>query len=127
MLYVKDAKGTVDEVVARLQQAAAANKFGVLQIIDLKEKMAAKGVEFGPECRILEVCNPQQAKKVLEDDMRVSTALPCRISVYEAEGQVKVATIKPTIMMAAFGASGLQAVAREVEDTIIRIIDAACA
>jgi uncharacterized protein (DUF302 family) len=40
--------------------------------------MAKKGVEFAHECLIFEVCQPQQAKKVLEQNMSVSTALPCR-------------------------------------------------
>ena len=45
--------------------------------------MAKKRVEFGRECLIFEVCQPQQAKKVLEENMSISTVLPCRISLYE--------------------------------------------
>jgi Domain of unknown function DUF302 len=33
------------------------------------------------------VCNPHQTKKVLEANLEISTALPCRISVYQ-EGEV---------------------------------------
>jgi len=40
--------------------------------------MAKKGVKFASECLIFEVCQPQQAKKVLDQNMSVSTALPCR-------------------------------------------------
>ena len=127
MLYVRETQGTVDDVVAKLQEAAAANKFGVLQVIDLKEKMVAKDVAFGPECRILEVCNPNQAKKVLEVNPAISTALPCRISVYEQAGTVKVATLRPTALLDLFGNPALQPVAREVEETIIKIIDSALA
>ena len=49
--------------------------------------MAKKGVEFAHECLIFEVCQPQQAKKVLDENMSVSTALPCRISIYEEDGK----------------------------------------
>jgi hypothetical protein len=35
-----------------------------------------EGVEFTHECLIFEVCQPQQAKKVLDQNMSVSTALP---------------------------------------------------
>jgi uncharacterized protein (DUF302 family) len=59
--------------------------------------------------------------------MGISTALPCRISVYEEAGKVKVATIKPTAMLAMFDQPDLASVAREVEETVERIIDAACA
>jgi uncharacterized protein (DUF302 family) len=126
VLYERQFKGTVDDAVARLKEAAAANKFGVLEVIDLKQRMAAKGVEFGPECRVLEVCNPQRAKKVLSASMAVSTMLPCRISVYEDAGTVKIGTVKPTSMPDLYGVSGLVSEAAEVEAALISIIDAAC-
>jgi len=126
MLYVREARGSFDEVAKKLEAAAADNKFGVLGIHDLKQKMNAKGVEFGPECRIFEVCNPVKAKTVLEADMTISNALPCRISVYEESGVVKVSTLKPTALLGLFNRPELEAVAQEVEDTMVRIIDAAC-
>ena len=88
--------------------------------------MAAKGVDFACECRVMEVCNPQKAKEVLEQNMSISTALPCRISVYEDAGKVKVATIRPTMLLNLFDSPELQTVAREIEETLIRIIDAGC-
>ena len=108
------------------RRAAAPNQFGVLGVHDLKQKMNAKGVEFGPECRIVEVCNPKKAKSVLETDMSISNALPCRISIYEEGGQVKVSTLRPTAILALFGRPELEPVAKEVEATMIRMIDAAC-
>jgi uncharacterized protein (DUF302 family) len=47
--------------------------------------MKKKGVEFNDDCWIYEVCNPVQAKEVLAANGAVSTALPCRISVYGSE------------------------------------------
>lgn len=126
MLYTREAKGAVDEVVAKIEAAAAANQFGVLGVHNLKEKMAAKGVDFGPECQVLEVCNPGKAKTVLEADMSISNALPCRISVYEEAGGVKVSTIKPTVLLKMFNHPELEPVAQEVEDIMLRIVDTAC-
>lgn len=126
MLYVREARGSIDEVAKKLEAAAADNKFGVLGVHDLKQKMHAKGVEFGPECRVFEVCNPFKAKAVLEADMTISNALPCRISVYEEAGTVKVSTLKPTAVLGLFNRPELEAVAQEVEEAIVRIIDSAC-
>jgi uncharacterized protein (DUF302 family) len=126
MLYVQEADGSIDGVLKKLEEAAAANKFGVLAVHNLKQKMNAKGVEFGPECRIVEVCNPKKAKSVLETDMSISNALPCRISIYEEGGKVKVSTLKPTAVLSLFGRPELEPVAKEVEETMIRMIDAAC-
>ena len=113
---------TVSEAAAALQAAVQANHFGVMQVHNLKETMAKKGVEFESECLILEVCQPQQAKKVLDQNMSVSTALPCRISIYEEGGKTILATLKPTTLLAMFNSPQLEAVAREVENTIVKIM-----
>jgi uncharacterized protein (DUF302 family) len=116
----------VKEVVARLEKAVKDNQFGVMGTIDLRAKMAEKGVTFDHDCMILEVCNPRQAKAVLEVDLAVSTSLPCRISVFEKDGRVTIAAVKPTLLIGMYeGGLSLQPVAEEVERTIIRIIDAA--
>lgn len=66
---------------AALQVALQANHFGVMQVHDLKETMNKKGVEFNYECLIFEVCQPQQAKKALEQDMSVYCPIPV-VSVF---------------------------------------------
>lgn len=87
MLIKLPTEKTVSEAAAALQVAVQINHFGVMQIHNLKETMTKKGVEFARECLIFEVCQPQQAKKVLEQNMSVSATLPCRISIYEEDGK----------------------------------------
>ena len=113
---------TVSETASALQAAVQANHFGVMQVHNLKETMTKKGVEFSHECLIFEVCQPQQARKVLEQNMSVSTALPCRISIYEEGGKTILATLKPTTLLAMFNTPQLEVVAQEVEDTIVKIM-----
>ena len=125
ILYEKTAEGSIDEVGARLEEAAQNHKFGVLGIIDLKAKMTGKGVEFGPECRIYEVCNPQRAKQVLEKNLSMATALPCRIALYEAEGKVTLSTLLPTEVLGMFGTLELAPVAQDVENDIKALMDEA--
>ena len=122
MLVKLSTDKTVSETAAALQAAVEANHFGVMQVHNLKETMVKKGVDFAHECLILEVCQPQQAKKVLDQDMSISTALPCRISVYEEGGKTILATLKPTTLLAMFSAPQLKGVAQEVEDTIVKIM-----
>ena len=113
---------TVSDASVALQAAVQANHFGVMQVHNLKETMEKKGVEFDRECLIFEVCQPQQAKKVLDENMSVSTSLPCRISIYEEGGKAVLATLKPTALLAMFNIPQLEGVALEVEDTIIKIM-----
>lgn len=122
MLIKLSTEKTVSDAAAALQAAVQANHFGVMQVHNLKETMAKKGVEFAHECLIFEVCQPQQAKKVLDSDMSVSTALPCRISIYEEGGKTVLATLKPTTLLALFNSPQLEGVAQEVEDTIVKIM-----
>ncbi len=125
MLLVVESKKTLIEVCDAMQAAVQKHKFGVLGTHNLKETMAKKGVAFERDCIIFEVCNPIQAKRVLESDMEVSTALPCRISVYTDGGRVRLATIKPTQMLAMFQVPELASVAREVEAAIAAIMNEA--
>ncbi len=125
MLVKVSTNKSVSDAAAALQAAVQANHFGVMQVHNLKETMAKKGVEFEPECLIFEVCQPQQAKKVLDQNMSVSTALPCRISIYEENGKAILATLKPTTLLAMFNTPQLEGVAREVEDTIVKIMNEA--
>ncbi len=122
MLVKLSTDKTVSEVAAALPAIVQANHFGVMQVYDLKETMAKKGVEFTRECLIFEVCQPQQAKKVLDENMSISTALPCRISIYEEGGKTILATLKPTALLAMFNTPQLEGVAQEVEAAIVRIM-----
>jgi uncharacterized protein (DUF302 family) len=125
MLYTKESRKSVEEVGKALEKAATEHKFGVMAVHNLKETMKKKGVEFNREVRIYEVCNPQQAKKVLEAEPEISTALPCRISVYEMDGKTKLATIRPTVQLGMFDREDLEDIAVEVEDAIIAMMDEA--
>jgi len=125
MLHIVKSAKPLDRLGADLEKAVASHKFGVMAVHDLKETMARKGVDFDQPCRIYEVCNPHQARKVLQADLSISTALPCRISIYQDGGGTCLATIRPTAMLALFNSPALQEVAREVEETIVRIMQEA--
>jgi len=122
MLITLSTDKTVSEVATALQATVQANHFGVMQVHNLKETMTKKGVEFAHECLIFEVCQPQQAKKVLDENMSISTVLPCRISIYEEGGKTILATLKPTALLSMFNVPQLKGVALEVESTIVKIM-----
>ncbi len=127
MLHIVKSSKPLEQVTRDLEAAVTRHKFGVLGIHDLKAKMVEKGVPFARECRVFEVCNPHQASKVLQANMEISTALPCRIAVYEEEGRTVLATIKPTRMIDLYRNPELAGVAQEVEATLTRIMDDAAA
>ncbi len=126
MYYILETGKTFEQAAADLEGAIRRLGFGVLHIHDLGATLRGKGVAFAEQCKVFEVCNPQQAFKVLSADMRLNMALPCRISVFTERGVTKIGLIKPTPMLAALSDNpALVEVAREVEDKVIRMVNEA--
>ena len=125
MIYSKHSSRSPEEIEQRLREAAQRQKFGVLHVQDLKQTLRSKGFEFAPECRIFDVCNPMAASTVLAKDLKVSTVLPCRISLYSDGDGYALSTVTPTEMMKATGLPGLEEVASDVERAMKTIIDEA--
>ena len=124
MKYVVTSSKSVEQASADLETAVKQHGFGVLHTYDLKQTLASKGVELPHECRILDVCNPRQAARVLSADMSMNMALPCRISVYEEGGQTRIGMVRPTALLAGLSESpSLREVAEEVEQATIRMIE----
>ncbi len=123
MLYEKTSQKSMAEIELALRDSAGRHKFGVILMHDLQSLMRGKGVDFERQCCVFEVCNPLQAKRVLEANGAVSSALPCRISVYEKDGELVLSTILPTDMMKMFGSPSLDDVAAEVEAVVKAMID----
>ncbi len=122
MLIILTSRKSVQEIQQVFAEVCARHQFGVLGAINLRQKLNDKGVPFERECLVFEVCNPLQAKKVLEDNIAIAAALPCRIAVYEENGVTRIATIRPTALLGLFPNPELAPVAREVEETMTRIM-----
>ena len=126
MQYVVETSKSVEQASTDLEAAVKKHNFGVLHVHNLRETLKKKGFDLPNECRILEVCNPQQAIGVLTEDMSMNMALPCRISVYEEGGKTKIGMIKPTTLLASLSQSEvLMGIAEEVERKTIQMIEEA--
>ena len=124
MYYVAETEKSFDQASADLDAAVKAHGFGVLHVHDLGSTLRSKGVAFEEQCKVFEVCNPQQAAKVLSSDMRLNMALPCRISVFTDGGKTKIGLIRPAEMLAGLSQqTDLLAVAEEVEAQTIKMVD----
>lgn len=126
MRYIKTTTKSVDQATQDLEAAVIRHQFGVLHVHNLKETMKKKGVEFANECRILEVCNPHHAKRVLSEDMSINMALPCRLSVWSEQGKTHIGMLLPSDLLKLFSDSAaLAEVADEVESATKAMIDEA--
>lgn len=126
MYYIVETEKSFEQASVDLDEAVKQNGFGVLHIHNLGETLRSKGISFEENCKVFEVCNPQQANKVLSVDMRLNMALPCRISVYTEKGKVKLGYIKPVEMLSALSTdTSLRAISEEVEASLLKMLDEA--
>ena len=99
MYHIVETSKSFEQAAADLATAVAAHGFGVLHVHDLGGTLRGKGVEFGHECKVFEVCNPRQAGRVLANDLRLNMALPCRVSVYTEEDKTWIGMIRSMPMV----------------------------
>ena len=126
MYYIVETNKSFDQASIDLEEAVKRNGFGVLHVHDLGNTLRSKGVVFGEQCKVFEVCNPLQASKVLATDMRLNMALPCRISIYTDKNTTKIGLIKPAQMLASLSSDTMLArIADEVEAATIKMVDEA--
>ncbi len=126
MYYIVESAKSFDQAATDLEAAVKERGFGVLHVHDLGATLRSKGIPFEKHCKVFEVCNPEQAAKVLSTDMRLNMALPCRISVFTENGTTKIGLIKPVQMLSALSQDpGLLQIANEVEEKTIQMVDAA--
>jgi uncharacterized protein (DUF302 family) len=126
MFYQVESDKPFAQAAVDLEAAVKENGFGVLHVHDLGAMLRAKGQAFVGECKIFEVCNPAQAARVLQADVRLNMALPCRISVFTTRGKTVIGFIRPRQILATLSPDPtLAVVAGEVETTLVRIADEA--
>jgi uncharacterized protein (DUF302 family) len=126
MYYIVSSDKRVDAAARDLEAAVKRHGFGVLHVYDLKQTLAGKGVDLPAECRIFEVCNPQQAIKVLNADMSLNMALPCRVSVYEQGGKTMLGMMRPIEVLGLLSSDPkLEAIAKDVDEALCAMIDEA--
>lgn len=126
MYYIVETDKHFEQAVEDLDAAVKRHGFGVLYVHDLGGTLRNKGMDFAEQCKIFEVCNPMQAAKALAVDLRLNTALPCRISVFTEQGKTKIGLIKPVPMLSMLSQDPiLVEVATEVEAKTKLMVDEA--
>ncbi len=123
MNILVDSAKPFDRALADVERSVARHGFSVLHTLALSETLAAKGQPISKQCAVLEVCNAKVASRMLERDLTLGLALPCRVAVFETAGGAKLGTIAPTTLLAEFEVEPeVEATAAEVERTLRQIL-----
>lgn len=116
---------TFSTAVEDLKKSLSENSFGVLWELNFKEKLEEKGLDFHQNFKVLEVCNPKQAKEVLDRHIEAGYFLPCKMVVYEKENSVFMGMMRPTSMISMMGQEDLLSIAQQVETVLKKALDEA--
>lgn len=122
--YTVTTDKSIDEAINSLGQNLKEHQFGILWQLDLPGKLREKGVDtYTNPYRVLEVCNPHDAARVLNRNELVGYFLPCKIVVYESEGKRKIGLPKPTSMISLLDDVELEEIAEEIEQILVGVLE----
>ncbi|MDO8986838.1 MAG: DUF302 domain-containing protein [Coriobacteriia bacterium] len=107
------------ETIEAVERSVALHGFSVGQCHDIQGRLQSKGFPIGPLV-IFEIAPVGE-----EADSAMSLIMPCRIHVYEDEGNVIVAALRPTVFAAVFPEHEIDELAAKVEITVVKIVDSA--
>ena len=120
--YTVTTEKSFDEATKAVEQETKNAGFRVLHIHDVAATLAEKKFKIKP-FKIIELCNAKSAHTVLQADIKIGLCLPCKINVYQKNGQTFISGMRPVVLSQFFPEANLGNLPAEV-DTIIRgIID----
>ena len=93
MIYKITTQVPLAQVKADLEGHSKESGFGVLNAYEFKKILQSKGFSLNKDITVYELCNPHAAHEALSAMPEISVYLPCRLSVYEENGETVLATI----------------------------------
>src|ERR1035437_5449043 len=112
-----------DQAVQLVIESLKKEGFGLLNEINIQEKLKEKlNVDFR-KYKILGACNPAYAYKAFQMEDKVGTMLPCSVIVQElGNNEIEVAAVDPIASMMAIESPDLEGIAGEIKEKLVRVI-----
>ena len=124
IVYEKSTGKNLNDAIKSLESNLKENGFGVLWQFNFKDKLQEKGLEFKDDFVVLEVCNPKQAKEVLDQNIHIGYVLPCKMAVRTEKDKTFIGMTRPEVLIGLFDSPELQEAAKKVEETLRKSIEA---
>ena len=119
--YIIETEKNFDEAVVSVLKAVDQKGWTLFQIYDVKERLAAKGFNQN-SLKIIEICSAKYANQFLNKNRLISLCMPCKVNVFEEDGKVKIAGMKPTMISQFFPEVNKEEV-EQVEKDIVEIVN----
>lgn len=104
-----------EDARVRVTEALKEQGFGVLTEIDVRATLKKKlDADFRPYV-ILGACNPQLAKRALDEDLGIGLLLPCNVVIWQEDDASVVSIADPRAMFQIVHNERLQPMVEEAE------------
>jgi len=113
---------TFDDAVQGVQDEIAKAGMRVLYIHDVQETLGEKGFDREP-FKIIEFCNAKFANEFLNMDIKIGLCMPCKINVYNKDGQTFISGMRPIVLPQFFPQVDFGERLKEIDQIIQNIIN----
>lgn len=111
-----------DKTIANVKRAAIGKNFRIIRVQTLEDGLFKKG-EDKPKQVIVYFCNFQLLNEALTVDPRVGLFLPCRVTIIEQQGEVKLYAINPKRLSGLFNNNELNRLCGGMYETYTDILE----
>ena len=92
---------SIEKIAQHVPAACEKSKFALLQTYNYHEIVESKGFPIKRKVFIYEICQAKVAAKMLTTNPEFSIFMPCKIAIYENDGQTIISTMNMEIMLKA--------------------------
>lgn len=92
-------KQPIEEINAIVPQLCEKDKFSILKTYVYHEILESKGFPIKRKVFIYEICQAKIAAAMLTDNPHFSLFMPCKLAIYEENGNTVISTMNMEIML----------------------------
>jgi uncharacterized protein (DUF302 family) len=92
-------KQPIEKVTEKVQAACEENKFALLQTYIYHEIVESKGFPINRKVWVYEICQAKTAAAMLTGFPHFSIFMPCKLAIYENNGETIISTMNMGIML----------------------------
>ncbi|MDP3996289.1 MAG: DUF302 domain-containing protein [bacterium] len=111
-----------DKAVQDAQEEIAKAGMRVLYVHNVQETLGEKGFNREP-FKIIEFCNAKFANEFLNMDIKIGLCIPCKINVYNKDGQTFISGMRPIVLSRFFPQVDFGEKLKEIDQIIQNIIN----
>ncbi|MGA8942219.1 MAG: DUF302 domain-containing protein [Thermoactinomyces sp.] len=123
--YVVDVKGSIEQVLHRLEEKIKENKLRLLWKYDIATKLFEQGIRFTRPYYILELSHEDLTKRLLTEHPDSGFLLPAKCMVYQDEERdmVRIGVLRPTALADEVDNEQVKILAQQLEEKLIEMVN----